>query len=87
MLVTTKSGFSVDTSKDLSAAERHILQKLMLWKDLAGSVEEFRGKKEQALLDGWNDSGPIRESRALGSIVRDLEENVAQRLLGEQMGH
>ena len=87
MIVTTRSGGEVDTSRDLSAPERHILQKLMLWKDLAGSVEEFRGKKEQALRDGWNDSGPVRESRALSSIIRDLEENVAQRLLAEKMGH
>ncbi len=87
MIVTTKSGASVDTSRDLSAPERHILQKLLLWKDLAASVEEFRGKKEQALRDGWNNSGPIRESRALGSIIRDLEETVAQRLLAEKMGH
>jgi hypothetical protein len=87
MLVATTSGTAIDTSRDLSAPERHILQKLMLWKDLAASVEEFRSKKEQALRDGWNDSGPIRESRALGSIVRDLEENVVQRLLAEKMGH
>jgi hypothetical protein len=87
MITTTKSGVSIDTAKDLSAPERHILQKLLLWKDLAASVEEFRGKKEQALQDGWNNSGPIREGRALSIIVRDLEENVAQRLLAEKMGH
>ena len=87
MIVTTQSGAAVDTGKDLSAPERHILQKLLLWKDLAVSVEEFRGKKEQALREGWNDSGPVRESRALGSIVRDLEEKVAQRLLAEKMGN
>ena len=87
MITTTKSGVAIDTAKDLSAPERHILQKLLLWKDLAVSVEEFRGKKEQALQDGWNNSGPIREGRALSIIVRDLEENVAQRLLAEKMGH
>jgi hypothetical protein len=87
MTMTTNSGVAIDTVKDLSAPERHILQKLLLWKDLAASVVEFRGKKEQALLDGWNNSGPIQESRTLSSIVRDLEENVAQRLLAEKMGH
>jgi hypothetical protein len=87
MIVTIKSGVSIDTSHDLSAPERHILQKLLLWKDLAVSVEEFRCKKEQALVEGWNNSGPIRESRVLGSIIRDLEETVAQRLLAEKMGH
>jgi hypothetical protein len=87
MITTTKSGVAIDTAQDLSPPERHILQKLLLWKDLAASVEEFRGKKEQALLDGWNNSGPIQESRILSSIVRDLEEKVAQRLLAEKMGH
>jgi hypothetical protein len=87
MIVTTKSGALVDTSRDLSAAERHILQKLMLWRDMAASMEEFRGKKEQALQDGWNNSGPVREGRALSAIIRDLEENLVQRLLAEKMGH
>ena len=54
---------------------------------MSASVEEFRRKKEQALPEGWNNSGPIRESRALSSIVRDLEEKLAQRLLAEKMGH
>jgi hypothetical protein len=87
MLMTTKSGAAIDTGKELAAPERHILQKLLLWKDLAASVEEFRGKKEQALRDGWNNSGPVRESRALGDILRDLEEKIVQRLLAEKMGH
>ena len=87
MITTTKSGVAIDTAKDLSAPERHILQKLLLWKDLAASVEEFQGKKEQALRDGWNNSGPIQESRTLSSIFRDLEEKLAQRLLAEKMGH
>jgi hypothetical protein len=87
MIITTKSGAAVDTSKDLSAPERHILQKLLLWKDLAVSVAEFRTKQQQALQDGWNNSGPIQAGRALGSIIRDLEETVAQRLLAEKMGH
>jgi len=87
MILHTRGGAALDTSIDLSAPERHILQKLLLWKDMAVSVEEFRGKKEQALRDGWNDSGPIRESRALGGIIQELEYMVAQRLLAEKMGH
>jgi hypothetical protein len=87
MIISTKSGFAVDTSKDLSAPERHILQKLMLWKDMAVSVEDFRQQKAEALRQGWNDSGPIPESRALGGIIQDLEYMVAQRLLAEKMGH
>lgn len=87
MILTTTGGVAVDTNRDLSGPERHILQKLLLWKDFAASVEEFRTKKEQALAAGWNNSGPIRESRVLGSIVRDLEEKLAQRLLAEKMGN
>jgi hypothetical protein len=87
MITSTTGDVAVDTNRELSGPERHILQQLLLWKDVAASVEEFQAKKERALSEGWNDSGPIRESRALGSIVRDLEEKLAQRLLAEKMGN
>jgi len=75
---------SFDTETDLTAQERHVLQKLFLWKSMASSVEEFRKKKEEALHKGWNGSGPIRESDALRAIVRDLEEKVTLRLREEK---
>ena len=87
MIMTTSSDVRVDTDKDLSTPERQILQQLLLWKDHVGSVEEFRTRKERALLKGWDNSGPIPESRVLGSIFRDLEEKLTQRLLAEKMGH
>ena len=80
MILTTQRGESFDTERDFSDAERHILQKLLIWKEMAASVEEFRGKKQEALLAGWSNSGPIRESRAMKSITKDLEEQVALRL-------
>ena len=76
-----------EVAKDLDSPERHIMQKLLLWKDQVGSVEEFRAKKERALAEGWNGSGPIRESRTLGRMVRELEEKLVQRLLAERMGN
>jgi hypothetical protein len=33
------------------------------------------------LTKGWNNSGPLHESRALQSITRSLEETVTLRLL------
>jgi len=84
MIVITKTGQSFDTENDLTAQERHVLQKLFLWKSMASSVEEFRKKKEEALHKGWNGSGPIRESDALRAIVRDLEEKVTLRLREEK---
>jgi hypothetical protein len=84
MIFTTNRGESFDTDKDLSAAERHILQKLFIWKDFASSVEEFRMKKQEALTKGWNNSGPLHEGRALNSITRSLEETVTLRLLAEK---
>jgi hypothetical protein len=83
MIFTTKSGQSFDTEKDLTAPERHILQKLFLWKSMASSVEEFRRKKQEALVKGWNDSGPIPESRSLRCITEDLEHKVVDRLKEE----
>lgn len=84
MIFTTKDGKSFDTERDLTAPERHILQKLFLWKSMASSIEQFRTKKEEALCKGWNHSGPIRESQTLGLIVRDLEQRVSERLAKEK---
>lgn len=84
MHYTTKRGESYDLEKDFSSPERHILQKLLLWKDMAADVEEFRRKKQEALLKGWGDSGPVQESRALQSLTKDFEEQVARRTQGEK---
>ena len=80
MIYTTQKGESFDLEKDFSSPERHVLQKLLLWKELAKSVDEFRRKKQEALGKGWGDSGPIQESRNLQILTKDLEEQVARRL-------
>ena len=80
MIITTKSGNSYDTEIDLTAPERHILQKLFLWESMASSLEEFNSKKEEALRKGWDNSGPINESNALKNIVGDLKQKVIARV-------
>jgi hypothetical protein len=80
MIYTTQRGESFDLEKDFSSPERHILQKLFIWKDMAASVEEFRLKKQEALGKGWGDSGPIQASRNLESITRDFAVQVALRI-------
>jgi hypothetical protein len=80
MIITTKTGRSFDTEKDLTAPERHILQKLIIWESMASSIEEFRQKKKDAMLKGWNNSGAIQESDAIRMIVSELEEKVLLRL-------
>lgn len=82
MIITTENGKSFDTDTDLTAPERHVLQKLFLWKSMAKSLEEFRRKKDEALRKGWNNSGPIAEGRAFRDIVRGLEQKVITRLGG-----
>ncbi len=79
MIYTTLKGEAFDLEKDFPSPERHILQKLLLWKDLAASVAEFRAKKLEALRKGWGDSGPVQESRNLRSLTQDLEQQVARR--------
>ena len=83
MIYTTQKGETFDLEKDFSSPERHILQKLLLWKDLAVSVAEFRVKQQEALRKGWGDSGPVQESRNLQRLTQDLEAQVARRLRGE----
>jgi hypothetical protein len=80
MIIRTSSGNSFDTERDLIAPERHIVQKLMAWESLVISLEQFMQKKSNALLRGWEDSGPIAESAALKSIIEDLEKKVFARL-------
>jgi hypothetical protein len=84
VIYTTQRGEAFDLEKDFTSAERHILQKLLLWRDLAVSVEEFRAKKQEALRKGWGDSGPVQESRNLQTLTRDLEDRVARRLRVEK---
>ena len=80
MIVKISSGRSFDTDRDLTAAERHIVQKLLAWGSLVTSVEQFMQKKRDALLRGWDDSGPVSESGVLKSIIEDLEKKVIARL-------
>jgi hypothetical protein len=80
MIITLSTGRSLDTERDLTAAERHILQKLMIWESMAGSLEEFREQRAKALKAGWNNSGPVPESDALRMVVEDLEGKVLARL-------
>jgi len=80
MIITTGDGKSFDTDKDLSAPERHIIQKLFAWGSLVTNLEQFREKKKDALLKGWNNSGPVSESMALRTILIDLERKLVARL-------
>ena len=83
MIFKTSHGESFDMQTDLTAPERHILQKLFLWETMATSVLEFREKKDAALASGWNNSGAVNESPALKSIISELEKRVAIRLKNE----
>lgn len=80
MIINTRDGQSFETNRDLTAPERHILQKLFAWESMATSLEQFREKKKEALHKGWNNSGPIAESTVLKAITRDLEKKVSIRI-------
>ncbi len=86
MIYATQRGQSFDLEKDFSSPERHVLQKLFIWKDMAVSVDEFRLKKQEALRKGWGDSGPIQASRNLESLTQDFEAQVALRIRAAQPG-
>ncbi len=82
VIIETKDGSRIDTERDLTAPERHILQKLLLWRSMAVSIEQFREKKDRALLKGWNESGPVHESLNLRKVISKLEDEVVTRLRG-----
>lgn len=79
MIIITSSGETIDTAV-MTSEERHILQKLFAWKSLVDSVALFREKKRAALKNGWNNSGPVSESRALSLVIAHLERQVRLRL-------
>jgi hypothetical protein len=83
VIITTRDGKSFDTDRDLSAPERHILQKLFMWESVVTSLDQFREKEKQAMLKGWNDSGPIRIREPMRAILEELEKKVVLRLANE----
>lgn len=80
MIINIYNGTSIDTTKDFGPAERHIVQKLFAWASMVESVARFRELKEKALADGWNNSSPVRESRALSLVANELEVQIRRRL-------
>ncbi len=80
MIITTSEGTQIDTDKDLSPEERHVVQKLFGWKDFSDSLEQFRQKTTLTLKDGWNNSGPVQRTEMLNHIIQHLEQEVILRL-------
>ena len=70
----------IDTDRDLSPEERHIVQKLFCWRAIVDSIEEFREQTRLALQKGWNNSGPVRESTHLKWVIQQLEQEIRHRL-------
>jgi hypothetical protein len=83
MIIKTDNGKTIDTTTDLTSEERHILQKLFAWKAVAHSMAQFKDIKDRAMKMGWNNSGPVQESRALKMIIQQLEKDLIQRLRKE----
>jgi hypothetical protein len=84
MIITTNKGKIIDTA-DLSPEERHILQKLFAWAAVADSLTQFRKIKNRAMKTGWNNSGPVQESRIVKIIIQYLERELIQRLKKENL--
>jgi hypothetical protein len=80
MIINMSDGTSIDTVKEFGPEERHIVQKLFAWTATVESVARFRELKKKALADGWNNSGPVQESRALSLVANDLEARLRRRL-------
>jgi hypothetical protein len=80
MRITTRDGRTYDTDRDLSAAERHVLQKIMNWRDLATSLDQFRDARDRALAAGWDGAGPVRPGAALQKLIAHCEAQLRERL-------
>lgn len=83
MKYLTLAGRSLDTNRDLDQAGRHVAQKLIFYERLGLSPREFAQRRQRALAQGWNQSGPLTESPALKALADDLARRLA---LGRQEG-
>jgi hypothetical protein len=83
VIYTTRDGQSYGTDRQLSQAERHVLQKLLIWRKVGLSPEEFQRRRAEALAKGWNNQGPVEESAALAAISRDLLARLRARSSGD----
>jgi hypothetical protein len=86
MIITTSEGKSFDTQRDVTAIERHILQKLLFWESMASTLEEFDRQRDLALQKGWNQSGPVDESSSMKCIISELRKRLTHRLGERQNG-
>lgn len=80
MKVVLASGETIDTATDLGSAERHVLQKVLAWRDLAKGLEQYRQKVAAALAAGWNDRGPVRPSPPMARLLAHFEAQARARL-------
>jgi len=80
MIFQINEAKKLDTDRDFSPAERHVLQKLLCYKMYVGSIEEFRQKKKLALKKGWNDTGPVAETPNLALVAEQMEREILLRL-------
>lgn len=82
MIISIDNDVDVDTDF-LSSEERHILQKLLCYKVITSSLDEFRESTERAFVKGWSDSGPVRKSETLMKVIRQMEKELLLRLAEE----
>ncbi len=83
MIIPIDNKPDVDTD-DLSSEEKHIIQKLLCWKVIVGSMEHFREKSALSLATGWNDSGPVSASKGLTQVIKQMERELLARLKVEK---
>jgi len=81
MIIPIENDIDVDTDA-LSSEERHILQKLLCYKVIAGSLDKFREDTERAFIKGWNESGPVGKSEILVKVIQQMEKELLLRLAG-----
>lgn len=85
MIIPIDNDADIDTDV-LSSEERHILQKLLCYKVITDTLDQFREMTERAFEKGWNDSGPVRKSEALIKVIQQMEKELLLRLAEDQGG-
>lgn len=82
MIIPIDNDVDIDTDV-FSSEERHILQKLLCFKVIDNSLQEFREKTDLAFVKGWGNSGPVRKSGTMDKVIQQMEKELLLRLASE----
>lgn len=76
MLYELKNGKTVDTARELNFEERNFIQKMLIYKHLKISLEDFRSRWRTNGNPVWKGPSTLTNQGAAVRILLDLESRI-----------